>query len=86
MPIVLFVRLITVAIPLSILGLFKKQAKNIIYILSWGGLRGGLAIALALSLPDSADRDLLLTITYAVVVFSVLIQGSTVKYLLPKNN
>ena len=44
----------------------------------WGGLRGGISVALALSLPSGPVRDLLLTMTYGVVVFAILVQGLTV--------
>lgn len=43
----------------------------------WGGLRGGISIALALTLPEGSARDLILTMTYGVVVFSILVQGLT---------
>jgi CPA1 family monovalent cation:H+ antiporter len=46
-------------------------------VLTWGGLRGGISVALALSLPASEQRELLLTATYVVVVFSILVQGLT---------
>ena len=44
-------------------------------ILTWGGLRGGISVALALALPSGAERDLILVATYAVVLFSVLFKG-----------
>ncbi len=47
-------------------------------VLTWGGLRGGISVALVLQLPAGAERDLLLTLTYAIVVFSILIQGLTI--------
>ncbi|MDO6834871.1 sodium:proton antiporter [Pseudoalteromonas carrageenovora] len=47
-------------------------------VLTWGGLRGGISVALVLQLPDGAERNILLTLTYAVVVFSILIQGLSV--------
>ena len=47
-------------------------------LLTWGGLRGGLSLALALSLEIGSDKDLILLMTYSVVVFSILVQGSTV--------
>ena len=50
-------------------------------ILSWGGLRGGISFALALSLPPSPQRDVVVLATYVVVVFSVLAQGLTVAHL-----
>jgi len=48
-------------------------------ILTWGGLRGGISIALALSIPEGYEREIIVTMTYAVVAFSILIQGFTIK-------
>jgi monovalent cation:H+ antiporter, CPA1 family len=53
--------------------------------MTWAGLRGAIPVALALSLPTGEGRDLVVTITYVVVVFSVLVQGGTVKYLVPRS-
>jgi len=53
--------------------------------MAWGGLRGGLAVALALTLPKSANRDMIVAMTYAVVVFSMLVQGTTIKKLVEKS-
>ena len=47
-------------------------------LLTWGGLRGGISVALALSVPDIASRDLILEMSYAVVLFSVLVQAPTI--------
>jgi CPA1 family monovalent cation:H+ antiporter len=47
--------------------------------MTWGGLRGGIPVALALSLPPSREREILLAITYIVVVFSILVQGITIR-------
>ncbi len=49
-----------------------------IRILTWGGLRGGVSVALALALPTGPERDLLLSITYIVVLLSILLQGLTI--------
>jgi CPA1 family monovalent cation:H+ antiporter len=58
--------------------------KNAIVILTWGGLRGGLSVALALSLPSEMHRDLFVSITYVVVVFSIVVQGLTIGKLYKK--
>jgi CPA1 family monovalent cation:H+ antiporter len=52
--------------------------------MTWGGLRGGISIALALSLTQNMERDLFLVITYIVVVFSIIVQGLTVGNLIKK--
>ncbi len=76
--IVLFARWVSVAIPVSMLRYKLNFEKNAIAILTWGGLRGGLSIALALSLPADIHRDLFVSITYMVVVFSIIVQGLTI--------
>jgi CPA1 family monovalent cation:H+ antiporter len=61
--------------------LFAKRLEFLPYtttIMTWGGLRGGISIALALSLPEEMNRDFLLTVTYIVVIFSILVQGLSV--------
>jgi len=45
--------------------------------LTWAGVRGGISVALALSIPDSSDKPVILAATYAVVLFSIIVQGST---------
>ena len=80
-PLVLLTRLITVSIPMKFIQTRKKLDPYTISILTWGGLRGGLAVALALTLPVSAYRELILAMTYSVVVFSVIVQGLTIKPL-----
>jgi len=80
-PLVLFVRLITVAIPMKFIQLKRNRDPYLISILTWGGLRGGLAVALALSLPPSKYRDLIMAMTYGVVVYAVVVQGLTIKSL-----
>jgi CPA1 family monovalent cation:H+ antiporter len=73
-------RLVSVALPVGILGLRYRFERGTIPLLTWGGLRGGISIALALSLPPGPERGLLLGMTYIVVVFSVLFQGTTFRH------
>jgi CPA1 family monovalent cation:H+ antiporter len=53
-------------------------------VLTWGGLRGGLSVALALSLPSSPERDTLVALTYCVVTFSILAQGLSIGWVVRK--
>jgi len=77
-PIVLLARFITVGIPVTIMRRFRNFTPKAIQILTWGGLRGGISVALALSLPAGEIRDALVAVTYAVVIFSILVQGLTI--------
>ena len=63
---------------------WRTTAPNAIRILTWGGLRGGISVALALSLPPSPEKQLILSCTYVVVLFSILVQGMTIKKVLAK--
>ncbi len=76
--IVLLARFISVAIPIFLLKHKKVFEKNAIPILTWGGLRGGISVALALSLPKSMFSDVFVSITYIIVLFSIIIQGLTI--------
>jgi CPA1 family monovalent cation:H+ antiporter len=78
-PIVLAARFVAVATPLSLLGLRQQFTTGSIPVLTWGGLRGGISVALALSLPAVAAKESILAVTYAVVVFSIIVQGLTFK-------
>ena len=74
----LLARFITVGIPVTIMRRFRNFTPKAIQILTWGGLRGGISVALALSLPAGEIRDALVAVTYAVVIFSILVQGLTI--------
>lgn len=74
----LVARLVAVAVPVTLLGARRDFTRGVIPIMTWGGLKGGISVALVLSLPASDWTPLMLTATYLVVVFSILVQGLTV--------
>lgn len=74
-PLILVVRVCSVGLPVMIMRQFREFSPGVVRILTWAGLRGGISVALALSLPAGETRDLLVTATYVVVVFSILVQG-----------
>lgn len=75
-------RFASVALVMTVVRLFRPKLVTSWLALSWGGLRGGLSIALALSVPAAHGRSWILAATYVVVVFSVLIQGGTLNWVL----
>lgn len=80
-PFLLLVRWLSVALPIGVMRCWRKFSPGAVAILTWGGLRGGIPVALALSLPPSTERELILAITYVVVVFSIIGQGLTARFL-----
>ena len=87
-PLVLLARLVSVGVPVALLRRRRAFAPGAIRIMTWGGLRGGISVALALSLRaelvghgEVAVREVILTMTYAVVAFAILVQGMTVRKL-----
>jgi CPA1 family monovalent cation:H+ antiporter len=83
--IVLLARLLCVALPVMFLRIWIKFEKNAILMLTWGGLRGGLSVAMALSIPEAMHRDEFVLITYIIVVFSIIVQGLTIGKLAQKS-
>jgi CPA1 family monovalent cation:H+ antiporter len=77
----LVARLMAVAVPVLLLRPFRQFSRDVIPIMTWGGLKGGISVALALSLPDNEWKPLILTATYVVVIFSIIVQGLTVTRL-----
>ncbi len=83
-PLVLACRFVCVGLPIKVLSLGRTFSPGVVRILTWGGLRGGISIALALSIPAGPERELILAVTYAIVVFSILVQGLTVGKLIER--
>jgi CPA1 family monovalent cation:H+ antiporter len=83
-PVTLIARALSVGIPMILLSRWEVFTKGAVPVLIWGGLRGGIAVALALSLPETEYKVTILTITYGVVLFSIIIQGLTVKPLVKR--
>ncbi len=84
-PVVLLARFTGVGVPVLLLKWKREFPPHTVRMLTWGGLRGGISVALALSLPLEPERDLILTLTYVVVIFSVLVQGLSFGPLLKRS-
>jgi NhaP-type Na+/H+ or K+/H+ antiporter len=83
-PVALLARFLSVGSTVIVLRFRKRFPPGSVRILTWGGLRGALAVAMALSIPPGSPRDLIVPVTYVVVVFSILVQGLTIKPLLTR--
>jgi CPA1 family monovalent cation:H+ antiporter len=83
-PVTLLARTLSVVIPVTVLSHWKTFTRGAVPVLIWGGLRGGIAVALALSLPETPYKAVILSVTYGVVLFSIIVQGLTVKPLVKK--
>lgn len=93
-PMLLLCRFIAVGVPISVLKKYREFSPGVIKIMTWGGIRGGISVALALAIPSvmkvgdaevATPRDLILTVTYVIVVISILLQGLTIGKLIRAN-
>lgn len=82
--VLLIARFISVGIPIALLKFKREFVKHSIWILTWGGLRGGISVALALSLQDNMYKSFIVPITYIIVLFSIIVQGLTIGKLVKK--
>ena len=83
-PLVLLGRLFAVSIPVLALSPIYSFVRGTIPVLTWGGLRGGISIALALSLPEAPEKSVILAATYAVVLFTIVVQGLSLRRLVER--
>ncbi len=81
-PVVILARFVCVGIPISLMRSRRRFTPHAVKIITWGGLRGGISVALALSLPMGSERDLIVAVTYLVVVFSIVVQGLSIGRLI----
>jgi CPA1 family monovalent cation:H+ antiporter len=80
------VRLAAVALLLALVHLVERRHQSSFFVMTWGGLRGGLSIALALSVPAALGGSWILNATFLVVVFSIVVQGGSMDWLLRRWN
>jgi len=85
-PVLLSIRYLSVILPVTILKNFRSFSPGAVNILTWGGLRGGISVALVLSLPTGDLRDFLLLVTYCIVMFSIIVQGLSIGKLVRRYN
>jgi CPA1 family monovalent cation:H+ antiporter len=83
-PIMIGARWLAVAVPIKLLSLRQQFTKGAIPVMTWGGLRGGISVALALSLPLSPARDMIVSVTSVVVIFSIVVQGLSIGWVIRK--
>jgi CPA1 family monovalent cation:H+ antiporter len=83
-PLVLLARFLSISLPATFMRPWQVFSSGSLQIMTWGGLRGGVSVALALSIPRGHERSVILAITYIVVIFSILVQGLTMERLVKR--
>ena len=80
-PIVIIARTASVSLPILLPAIRRTYTRGTIPVLVWGGSRGGISVALALSIPAGPERDTIVAVTYIIVVCSIVFQGLTIQRL-----
>ncbi len=83
-PLILLSRLLAIGTPMTLLRLVRSFTPGAVWLMTWGGLRGGISVALALSVEAGPERDVIVAMTYIVVVFSIVVQGLTMEKLVKR--
>ncbi len=82
----LVARLAAVSVPILMLSHWRTYPRDVIPVMTWGGIKGGISVALALSIPENEYKPLILSITYIVVLFSIIVQGLSIAPLAKRLN
>ncbi len=82
----LVARLAAVSVPIFMLSHWRTYPRDVIPVMTWGGIKGGISVALALSIPENEYKPLILSITYIVVLFSIIVQGLSIAPLAKRLN
>jgi CPA1 family monovalent cation:H+ antiporter len=80
-PAILLARWVSVIVPVTVVRRWRELARGTVVIMTWAGLRGGISVALALSLPAGQERESVLALTYVIVIFSIVVQGLTLEHV-----
>ncbi len=83
-PVLLLARWVSVGLPMTVMRRWRAFTPGAVTIMTWGGLRGGISVALALSLPPGREREIILAVTYILVVFSIIVQGLSLRHVVQR--
>ena len=80
--VIIVARFVSLYLPSRLFGMRKELSVKTLTVMTWGGLRGGISVALALSLPPSGYKNIIVSVTFVIVLFSILVQGLSIGKLI----